>query len=48
MDLGLADKVVVVTGASKGIRLAVARALAEEGAQVVADSSRRPEGEPSW
>jgi NAD(P)-dependent dehydrogenase (short-subunit alcohol dehydrogenase family) len=36
MDLGLADKVVVVTGASKGIGLAVARALAEEGARVVA------------
>jgi NAD(P)-dependent dehydrogenase (short-subunit alcohol dehydrogenase family) len=36
MDLGLAEKVVVVTGASKGIGLAVARALAEEGAQVVA------------
>jgi NAD(P)-dependent dehydrogenase (short-subunit alcohol dehydrogenase family) len=36
MDLELADKVAVVTGASKGIGLAVARTLAEEGARVVA------------
>src|SRR3954470_15467320 len=36
MDLELADKVAVVTGASKGIGLAAARALAEEGASVVA------------
>ena len=36
MDLGLTDKVAVVTGASKGIGLAVTRALTEEGAHVVA------------
>lgn len=41
MDLGFEDKVVVVTGASKGIGLAVAKAFAEEGAKVVA-GSRRP------
>jgi NAD(P)-dependent dehydrogenase (short-subunit alcohol dehydrogenase family) len=36
MDLEIKDKVAVVTAASKGIGLAVARALAAEGAQVVA------------
>src|SRR5580658_6763350 len=36
MDLELTDKVAVVTGASKGIGLAVTRALIAEGARVVA------------
>ncbi len=36
MDLELTDKVAVVTGASKGIALAVTKMLAEEGALVVA------------
>jgi NAD(P)-dependent dehydrogenase (short-subunit alcohol dehydrogenase family) len=36
MDLELADKVAVVTGASKGIGLAVTRALVAEGARVIA------------
>ncbi len=41
MDMGLGDKVAVVTGASRGIGLAVATALAHEGARVVA-ASREP------
>jgi NAD(P)-dependent dehydrogenase (short-subunit alcohol dehydrogenase family) len=36
VDLGLTDKVAVVTGGSKGIGLAVVRTLAAEGAKVVA------------
>jgi NAD(P)-dependent dehydrogenase (short-subunit alcohol dehydrogenase family) len=38
VDLQLTDKIAVVTGASKGIGLAVCRALAAEGARVVAGS----------
>ena len=36
MDLHLKDKIVVVTGASRGIGLAVTQAFVEEGARVVA------------
>lgn len=36
MDLELTDKIAIVTGASKGIGLAITRALAGEGARVVA------------
>lgn len=44
MDLDLKNKVAVVTGASKGIGLAVVKALAREGARVVAGSrTRTPE-----
>ena len=38
MNLGLTDKVAVVTGASKGIGLAVAETLGREGARVVVGS----------
>ena len=38
MDLGLADKVAVVTGANKGIGFAITKALLAEGAYVVAGS----------
>ena len=38
MDLQLTDKVAVVTGANKGIGLAITKALVAEGAYVVAGS----------
>ena len=34
MDLGLGDKVVIITGGSKGIGLACARAFLAEGSRV--------------
>ena len=36
MDLGLKDKIAIVTGASKGIGLAITKALVAEGARVIA------------
>ena len=41
MDLELNGRVAVVTGASKGIGLAVVRTLLDEGARVVAASRSR-------
>jgi NAD(P)-dependent dehydrogenase (short-subunit alcohol dehydrogenase family) len=41
MDLEFKNRVAVVTGASKGIGLAITRALLEEGARVVATSRHR-------
>lgn len=42
MDLGLADRVYIVTGASRGLGFATARCLVADGARVVV-SARRPE-----
>ncbi|MEU8230713.1 SDR family oxidoreductase [Actinoplanes sp. NPDC048967] len=42
MDLGLADRVFVLTGASRGLGFATARALVADGAKVVV-SARSPE-----
>jgi NAD(P)-dependent dehydrogenase (short-subunit alcohol dehydrogenase family) len=42
MDLELTDRVVIVTGGTSGIGLAVVRALHEEGARVVAVARRAP------
>lgn len=44
MDLGLTGKVAIVTGASRGIGLATARALSAEGAHVVG-AARKPSAE---
>ena len=41
MDLGLERKIALVTGASRGIGLGIARALAAEGAQVAMSSRSR-------
>lgn len=42
MDLGLSERVYVITGGTRGLGLATARALVEDGARVVV-SSRDPE-----
>ena len=41
MDLGLSDRVYLVTGGSAGLGLATARALVDDGARVVLSSRRR-------
>ena len=43
MELGLGDKVCIITGSTSGIGLAVARLLRDEGARVVT-SGRSSEG----
>jgi NAD(P)-dependent dehydrogenase (short-subunit alcohol dehydrogenase family) len=47
MDLRLAGKTAVVTGASKGIGLAITKALVAEGSHVVAGSRTRGEQLPA-
>jgi NAD(P)-dependent dehydrogenase (short-subunit alcohol dehydrogenase family) len=50
MDLQLTQRRAVITGASRGIGLAVARALADEGAQValVARDGEAMRRSPRW
>lgn len=48
MDLGLEDKVVLVTGASGGIGRSVASALAGEGARLVLHGHRSVDGLQRW
>ena len=42
MDMGLQDKVAIVTGGSEGIGKAAAQSMAQEGARVII-VARRPE-----
>lgn len=46
MDLGLQDKVVLVTGASRGIGRAIAEAFAREGSSVILNARNPQELEP--
>jgi len=49
MDLGLSDKIAVISGGSAGIGLAVADALAQEGAHVVLCAREEPRlNESAW
>jgi 3-oxoacyl-[acyl-carrier protein] reductase len=45
MDLGLKDKVAIVTGSARGLGAATARRLAEEGAKVVVTDIQREQAE---
>jgi 3-oxoacyl-[acyl-carrier protein] reductase len=45
MDLGLKDKVAIVTGSARGLGAATARRLAEEGARVVITDIQREQAE---
>jgi 3-oxoacyl-[acyl-carrier protein] reductase len=45
MDLGLKDKVAIVTGSARGLGAATARRLAEEGAKVVITDIQREQAE---
>lgn len=47
MDLGLKEKVVLITGASRGIGKAIALAFAAEGSSVVLNSRHQQELEPA-